>query len=498
MKRFLVLAGLLAITILPQPISGAVALPSDAQPVGCGDRAIDTAAKLESCMTQSSLWRRLSHFQTISDQNPGPDGHGNRDTGTPGYKASVDFVARLMRQAGYNVSLQPFTYFETRVSGTPRFGTASRNYLFGRDWFVARRSGSGSLTAAVESPRRSRYGCSPSDFAGFTRGHIALLERGPCAVDTQVAIARAAGAGAVILYTTQSGAYETRLNAPASVPVIGFASGAVGADLSRQYLSRSPAMVHIDIRMRQRSGVDYNVVANSPFGDPNHIVVIDAHLDSIYGAGMLDNASGSTSILETALAMAKTTTVNRLRYIWFGGEEIGLYGSYYYTTHLTPDQLHRIVFDVDADVTATPNFDMEIADPAYAYNVGSFPPNVVPDSKVGNDAFADFFSKIGVVSAPAPFGNSGTDSNMFALAGVPDSGILTRQDCCKDQSEVQLWGGFVGNYEGNIPGFDGGCVDMPNLWCDNLSNNDPFVLGLVSKAVAHVTFELANDPTLGR
>jgi hypothetical protein len=471
---------------------------TDAQSAGCGNRVNDTLAKVDACMTQASLWQELSQFQRISDANKGPDGHGNRDTGTPGYEASVDYVARLMQRAGYTVTLQPFTYNATVVSGTPEFETSHSVYVLHRDWFVARRSGSGSLTAPVEPPSRSRDGCFGRDFAGFTRGHIALLARGTCAVDRQVANAQAAGAAAVIIYTTEGGAHETRLNNPATIPVIGFATGAVGADLLRQSQSRAPATVHIDIRMRRMRGVDNNVVADSPFGDPNHVVVIEGHLDSIYGAGMLDNASGSTSILGTALAMAKTHTHNQLRYIWFGGEEIGLFGSQYYTTHLSPSELAKIVFDVDSDVTATPNFDMEIADPAYASDSSLFPPNVIPGSKVGNDAFADFFSRIGTVSLPAPFGNDGTDSNSFALVGVPDTGILTRQDCCKQSSEVQLWGGFLGNYEGTVPGSDGGCVDMPDKWCDNLSNNDPFILGVASKAVAHVTFQLANDASLRR
>ena len=71
--------------------------------------------------------------------------------------------------------------------------------------------------------------------------------------------------------------------------------------------------MQIDVKGHQKSGIDYNVIADSPYGDPKHVVVIDAHLDSIYGAGMLDNASGSTTILEIALDMAKTHTRNRLR-----------------------------------------------------------------------------------------------------------------------------------------------------------------------------------------
>jgi hypothetical protein len=106
--------------------------------------------------------------------------------------------------------------------------------------------------------------------------------------------------------------------------------------------------------------------------------------------------------------------------------------------------------------------------------------------------WTDYFNSIGIVSQSAPFGNCGTDSNSFALIGIPDTGFLTMQDCCKSQSEVDIWGGFLGNYEGNIPSSDGGCCDQPNRWCDNLDNNDPFVFGLVSKAAAYVTLKLAN------
>jgi len=39
--------------------------------------------------------------------------------------------------------------------------------------------------------------------------------------------------------------------------------------------------------------------------------------------------------------------------------------------------------------------------------------------------------------------------------------VLTGQDCCKTQDEVNTFGGSTGNYEGNVPSFDGGCVDNP-------------------------------------
>jgi hypothetical protein len=56
-----------------------------------------------------------------------------------------------------------------------------------------------------------------------------------------------------------------------------------------------------------------------------------------------------------------------------------------------------------------------------------------------------------------------------------------------------LFGGYLGNYEGNVPSFDGGCVDNPFLWCDNLSNNDPKVLTFMSKAFASMVVQMAFD-----
>lgn len=484
----------------------------------CERRINDTSAKVTECIQQQALWRHLEAFQKIADENPGKDGHGNRDTGTSGYLASVDYVASLMRRAGYRVTIQPYEWTDFSIAGAPVFVGAGLNYRISQDWFVARLSGSGALTAQIQpvatsgaAATDSNSGCSPGEFADFLPGHIALVQRGSCAYDTEVANAEAAGASAIIIYNSEGtpgeagrkerldgGAFQAQLVRAATIPVIGVVSHALGTDLARQYSMGSAPEAHLDIRTMRKSRTDYNVIADSRFGDRKHVVVVDAHLDSIYGAGMLDNASGCATILELALKMARTRTLNRLRYIWFGGEELGLLGSHYYTKTLARKELRRIVFDIDVDVTATPNFAVLIADPAQAHNVKRFPPNVVPDSKVGNRDFAEYFRSVGMKSVKAGFGNDGTDSNSFSLVGVPNSGILTQQDCCKHPWEVGLWGGFLGNFEGNIPSFDGGCVDRRHRWCDNLSNNDRFVLEFVSKAVADVTFELANDASLGR
>ncbi len=479
---------------------------------GCRSRDNNTEPRLLACISEEDLWSHLKVFQKIADQNPGPDGHGNRNTGTSGYRASVDYVAKLMRGAGYKVTIQSYIWRHFTVRRRPVFETAGRNFELSHDWFVARLSGSGALTALVQpaggaSSQEDASGCARADFAGFTHGHVALLERGSCDYDTQVANAEAAGAAAVVIYNNAPSAddlsrggpndgraFEAHLIAPASIPVIGVASYAVGTGLLREYGAGQAPAVQLDVQTRHKTDVDYNVIADSPLGDPNHVVVLEGHLDAIYGAGMLDNASGSTTMLEIALGMAHTHTRHQLRYIWFGGEEIGLLGSKFYTQNLTQKENRRIVFDIDADVTATPNFAILVADPKNARDAKRFPPNVIPQSRVGNQDFIDYFRSVGAVARDA--NNNGTDSNAFSRVGVPNTGIYTQQDCCKKPWEVRLWGGYPGDYEGLVPGWHEPCVDKPHRWCDNLSNNDQFVLGLVSKAVAAVTLKLANDAAL--
>ncbi len=478
----------------------AAARPTNAD---CNTRVNDTAALLLECIQQQPLWSHLQDFQTIADQNPGTEGHGNRDTGQPGYLASVNYVQALMTEAGYTVTIQPYQIHGFALAAEPRLSIPGVTSVYGQDWFVARQSGDGAVTAPVQPIADA---CVSGGFRGFRRGNIALIRRGFCGFDSEIANARAAGAVGAILYNdgataqrkgpnSPTGAFPVALAEDAAIPVVGTASAAIGAALNAKYLTGSAPVARLEIRTKPKTTItDYNLIADSPYGNVDHTVVVEGHLDSIYGAGILDNASGSATILEIALKLAHTPTRNHLRYIWFGGEEINLLGSAYYTKTLSVTQRSRIVFDVDADVTATPNYAVLIADPAHASNVKRFPSNVVPASARGTKDFTTYFASVGIPVRKAGFGNDGTDSNSFSLIGIPNTGLLTQQDCCKPAPQVALWGGYLGNYEGQIPSLNGGCVDRPNRWCDNLANNNPIVLEFASKAVADVVFELANDP----
>jgi len=484
----------------------------------CAARVNDTPAKLLPCIKKADLWNHMQNFQAIADANPSPvDGMPSRNSGEPGYKASVDYVAAAMEAAGYNVTIQTYTFTYLAYKSPPTWSEVSpnpRNFAVSTDWNPGESSGTavaelqpaGGIILPPTPTPSSASGCSLSDFANFVAGRIALIQRGTCAFSDKVQNAEAAGASGVIIFNEGNPDRTDVVNgtlAPviATVPVA-FTSFQIGLDLYNEYQAavnaNTPLPVeNISIQATIKPNTpDYNVIADSKGGDKNHVVVVDAHLDAIYGAGMLDNASGSATILDVAQMMKNVTPTNKLRFIWFGGEELGLFGSEYYVNHLSSTERSHIGYDLDADVTATPNYTIGVLDPAgpdlFGRTVTSkFPNRVYKASTVSRDQSIEYFNSIGLNHEL--FSPVGTDAISFNNVGIPASGLLTGQDCCKDQREVDLFGGSLGNFEGNIPSFDGGCVDNPFLWCDNLSNNDPRVLTFMSKAFANTVVRMAFD-----
>jgi Zn-dependent M28 family amino/carboxypeptidase len=479
-----------------------------APPAACNSRVNNTPSKLVDCINRADLMAHLQAFQDIANAHPGADGHPSRDPGEPGYLASVDYVANAMRNAGYNVTIQPYTFEYSAFVGVPSLSEASptaRSFALVTDWNAGQSNGDATGAQIkpaggilIPSTGGSTSGCATSDFVGMA-GKIALIQRGTCTFSQKIQNAQDAGAVGVVIFNegntaTRLDAFIGSLSSIPSIPVA-FTSFAVGESLYNEYNAGTPPVMNLSVHVIiDPNRLDWNVIAESKGGDPNHVLVVDAHLDSIHGSGMLDNATGSAAILDIAQKMAHVTPQNKLRFIWFGGEELGEFGSKFYVGNLSATDLSHIFYDLDADVFGTPNYDIGILDPAAVDFFGrtvstQFPANVYEPSKIARDQAVDFFDALGLNHIF--FSPVGTDAEQFNLAGIPASGLLTGQDCCKTQEEVDLFGGSLGNYEGNVPSFDGGCVDLPFRWCDNIDNVDPANFELMSKAFANMVARMA-------
>ena len=482
------------------------------------------AGKLVPCIRTDDLWTHMQAFQAIADANPGADGHPSRNSGEPGYKASVDYVAEAMRKAGYDVTIQPYTFTYSSYVGTPTLerGLAHRAQLHAgqrvepgqqpgrRD----RRAGQAGRAAPCMPPTptpSSASGCTPSRLRPAScRGKIALIQRGSCNFGVKVLNAEAAGAVGVVIFN-EGNPGRTGVFSGSMVDATATRSWRASRWRSRRSPparasttstrpAQPPVMNLEHPADRRPEPHDYNVIAESKGGDPNHVVVVDAHLDAIYGAGMLDNASGSATILDIAQRCGRSIRCNKLRFIWFGGEELGAAGLEVLRQQPQPERARQDRLRP----RRRRHGDAELLHrrprpggrrPVRAHRQRDVPAAGVRAVEVRpRPRRSTTSTRSGRTTSCSPRWEP-TRSNS-TLAGVPASGLLTGQDCCKTQEEVDLFGGYLGNYEGNVPSFDGGCVDNPFRWCDNLSNNDPTVFTFMSKAFADMTVRMAYNTTV--
>jgi hypothetical protein len=506
LASFLCVAG--AVVLVATMTAGA------AKKATCTTQVNDTAAKLLPCIKKADLTKHMQALEDIAVANPGPDGHPSRNSGEPGYWASVQYVASVMKQAGYDVTIQPYTFLYYAYKGIPTMSEVSptaKTFVLNVDWAAAQSTGTvkgtvqpvgGIIIPATATPSSSS-GCTSADFSSFHAGNIALIQRGTCNFGVKIQNAQAAGAKGVIIFNEGNpgrtdlqgiGIVDAAGNPFVPNIPVGSVPFATGKSLYDEYNAGHPPVVSINIdAIVDPNRLDWNVIADSKGGDKNHVVVVDAHLDAIYGEGMLDNASGSVTILDIAQMMKNVAPTNKLRFIWFGGEEVGLLGSQYYVSNLPSSELSHIGYDLDADVTATPNYTIGVLDPAAkdlfsATSSTTFPNRVYKASTIARDAGVEYFDSIG--KNHEFFSPVGTDAISFNNVGIPASGVLTGQDCCKTQEEVDLFGGHTGVFEGVDPG---GCVDNAFLWCDNLSNNDFDVMTFISKGFANMVLRMAFD-----
>ena len=172
-------------------------------------------------------------------------------------------------------------------------------------------------------------------------------------------------------------------------------------------LAHDGARAHVNVDAASERRVAHNVIAETPGGDGEHVVMAGGHLDSVRGGpGINDNGSGAATLIEAAEAIGPDPPGSRVRLAFWGAEELGLLGSRHYVSSL--DRAER------RQISAYINFDM----------VGS--PNAVPEF------YADGDAELGRVlrrAAGRPLGGvsvgGSSDHAPFMAAGVPVNGLYT-------------------------------------------------------------------------
>jgi aminopeptidase Y len=341
-------------------------------------------------------------------------------------------------------------------------------------------SGSGDVTASVTAlaapPADPTPGCEAADFAGFPAGNIALISRGACTFALKATNSFNAGASGVVIYNNIAGELLGTLGNDFTLDIpVTSVTQSVG-----QQLAATPGLV-LRLKTETFRGIatTSNVLAETPDGDPNNVVIAGAHLDSVdAGPGINDNGSGSAAILEVAEQMAKVKPRNKVRFAWWGAEEAGLVGSTYYVNNLPSEELAKIALYLNFDMVGSPNHVFFIYDGDDSDGVGAGPG---PEGSAQIEkTFERYFALVSEPFKGTDFSGR-SDYGPFIAAGIPSGGLFTGAEGIKTAEEAAIWGGTAGdNYDP--------CYHEA---CDTFDNVNLHALDINSDAIAYATLQYA-------
>lgn len=98
----------------------------------------------------------------------------------------------------------------------------------------------------------------------------------------------------------------------------------------------------------ERIDTSQNVILTIP-GRSEETILIGAHYDSMGNPGISDNASGIALLLESAYRMREVDHYYTLQYVFFGAEEVGLIGSFYFGDNLSQQEIDNLVLMINVD-----------------------------------------------------------------------------------------------------------------------------------------------------
>jgi len=151
-----------------------------------------------------------------------------------------------------------------------------------------------------------------------------------------------------------------------------------------------------------------NLVATTRDGKSGREVILSAHVDSAGTPGAQDNASGVAVLLELARTLPKLDLPFRLRFVFFGAEELGLLGSRAYLRQ------HR----------------EDLRNCLFMFNM---------DSIGGKEIWIDMRDGVRNVSAPADDVHALSDGPNRLTKGADGRWTLSPKPPHKDASNVPPW-----------------------------------------------------------
>ena len=252
-----------------------------------------------------------------------------RESATAEEEAAAKYLQAELESLGYEVQTQPFTF--ERMAPERALTLPDGETLVG---IPLRMSGRGTVSGPLVHVDLAKEEDIPDE--GLA-GRIALIQRGEILFEEKVSRVADAGAVAAVIYNNAPRLFSGVLENQADIPAMSLSQ----EDGERLLGMMDAGAVEVTVSM----GTTYtsrNLVAELP-GDSgkDRVLVVGAHYDTTPNTqGANDNGSGVASLMSIAREVADGPPLPfRLRFLLFGAEEVGLFGSNHYVSTLDQDEI---------------------------------------------------------------------------------------------------------------------------------------------------------------
>jgi len=447
--------------------------------VPTNNSAAEYAKDLQSKVTLDATMAHLQKLQDIADANG-----GTRVAGSPGYDASVEYVAKTLRDKGFDV--------ETPEFSMPLFSVGKESLSVNGQPFEAHAieySGAspadGTTGRFVVVSGDGAKGCDARNYDGLdVAGAVVMVDRGDCDLaDKAEAATEAGGVALIVANDVEENEFSGGMDESDEIKIPVLSVNKADGDRLRSQTGTATAVAEAKVEQITTR----NVIAQTKTGATDNVVMVGAHLDSVKaGPGINDNGTGVATVLETALQMGPSPEVaNAVRFGFWGGEEQGLFGSYDYVGSLNVDALKDIALYLNFDMMASPNTCYFTSDADQ-----SLPPDpeldydqLIPEGSPGIErTLDDTIQAAGKTPQDMPF-DGRSDYDGFAQAGIPAGNFDTGADEIKTPEQVEIWGGTA----------DQQCDPHYHTAEDTIENINRDALALNGGVIAHVVGLYAQD-----
>eukprot|EP01080_Neovahlkampfia_damariscottae_P005703 gene5703-9523_t len=376
-----------------------------------------------------NILKHLQQFQNIALNN------NNSRSPQFGYNETGKYIMNELSKYSdkLNIEIQPFQIEEYLIKEKPKFSTSNQvEYKLDIDFNQLSYSGSGNISN-LYLKRIQNKGCKENDYINMineTKNYLFLIQRGECTFLEKVNLAIKYGAKSVLIQNQETELVQGTLGKYVPIPTFSISS-------TFKFPINNETLFNLYSNNEVLIQNTFNIITETKKGNPNEIIIIGSHLDSVSkGPGLNDNGSGSTSMLEILINLLQyheNEIENKIRFCFWGAEEIGLVGSTFYVNSLNNIQLKQISLNLNFDMIASPNYIRGVYD------------GKKKDKKCHQiqKIFEEFYIKQGLQFDLSEF-DGRSDYGPFLEKGIPAGGLDSGAEKLKTDDQVLKTGGISG------------------------------------------------------